>query len=84
MPVVTAIQNSKTSQSKYSTETVCYCKVLYFRNTEFNKKFRDKAHCMAHMTQAFHQQHDKKLTLMAALQQLNTAEKSGDIHEVGT
>ena len=37
---------------------------------------------MAHMTQAFHLQHENMLTLMAALQQLNVAEESGDVHEV--
>ena len=37
---------------------------------------------MAHMTQAFHLQHVNMLTLMAALQQLNAAEESGDLHEV--
>ena len=37
---------------------------------------------MAHMTQAFHLQHENMLTLMAALQQLNAAEESGDVHEV--
>ena len=39
---------------------------------------------MAHMTQAFHLQHENMLTLMAALQQLNAAEESGDVHEVST
>ena len=37
---------------------------------------------MAHMTQAFHLQHENMLTLMATLQQLNAAEESGDVHEV--
>ena len=37
---------------------------------------------MAHMTQAFHLQHENMLTLMAALQQLNAAEESDDVHEV--
>ena len=56
--------------------------LLCFRNTECNKKFQDRAHCMAHMTQAFHLQHENMLTLMAALQQLNAAEESDDVHEV--
>ena len=58
--------------------------LLCFRDTECNKKFQDRAHCMAHMTQAFHLQHENMLTLMAALQQLNAAEESGDVHEVST
>ena len=37
---------------------------------------------MAHMTQAFHLQHENMLTLMAALQQLNAAEESDSVHEV--
>ena len=37
---------------------------------------------MAHITQAYHLQHENMLTLMAALQQLNAAEESGDVHEV--
>ena len=62
-------------------KVMIYCHNLY-RNSEHQKKLQDRAHCMAHITQAYHLQHENMLTLMAALQQLNAAEESGDVHEV--
>lgn len=48
-----------------------------------SEKFLDQSRCMAHVVHAYHLQHKNMHTLMAALQQLNTAEEAQeDVHEV--
>ena len=48
-----------------------------------SETFLDQARCMAHVTHAYHLQHENLRTMMAALKQLNAAEEAQeDIHEV--
>ena len=55
---------------------------LLFRGKD-SEKFLNQSRCMAHITHAYHLQHENMKTLMAALQQLNAAEEAQeDIHEV--
>jgi len=43
---------------------------------------RERAHCMGYLTKAYHHQQQNFLALMSSYQQLNAAEKCGDIYEV--
>lgn len=48
-----------------------------------SETYLDQARCMAHVTHAYHLQHQNLKTMMTALKQLNTAEEAQeDIHEV--
>jgi len=48
-----------------------------------SETFLDQARCMAHVTHAYHLQHENLRTLMTALKQLNAAEEAQeDVHEV--
>jgi len=42
----------------------------------------ERAHCMGQLTKAYHHQQQNLLALMSSYQQLNAAEKCGDIYEV--
>ena len=44
----------------------------------------ERAHCMGQLTKAYHHQQQNLLALMSSYQQLNAAEKCGDIYEVAT